>query len=68
MPIPVYTRAKGFHVIRYPVHQVFAVSFLYRSAHDIFIEFRSDYTPTFILCVCEKQRLARDFVNLAHLN
>ncbi|XP_033757145.1 LOW QUALITY PROTEIN: solute carrier family 23 member 1-like [Pecten maximus] len=25
MPIPVYTRKKGCHVIRYPLHQVFAI-------------------------------------------
>lgn len=26
MPIPVWTRKKSCHVIRYPLHQVFAVS------------------------------------------
>ena len=34
MPIPAYTRKKGFHLIRYPVHQVFAVSTHERSNKD----------------------------------
>ncbi|WAQ93503.1 S23A2-like protein, partial [Mya arenaria] len=25
MPVPVWTRKKGFHIIRYPVHQVFSI-------------------------------------------
>lgn len=35
MPIPIWTKSKGFHVIRYPLQQVLAVCLVFLLFHNI---------------------------------